>query len=153
MHELKIIEKYCGHSMDYTFLPDDEQEARKLVHKVMLAVVERGGEGVYLRDPSSPWTPMRTNSCIKVKGCLDAEGTLVEFMPGLGKYLGVIGSLRLKWNGKSIQVSGLTDEERGSNSPFKIGDTITFKFREFTVDGYPKEPRFDRVRYQKGDLR
>jgi putative hemolysin len=72
--------------------------------------------------------------------------------------------LVLDFNGKRLELSGLTDEERrfsssrqhqyASDHPgefmpvhfsgdhFKVGDTVTFKYRELSDDGIPKEARY-----------
>lgn len=89
-----------------------------------------------------------------------------------GKYLGLMGSLLCEFNGKQFKLSGFTDEERqlsfvssgecaadeGILHPgeivddsvhskiFRRGSTVTFKYRELSDDGLPKEARFARRR-------
>ncbi len=124
-----------------------------------------GGEGVVLRNPSSYWETKRSHNLLKVKKWADAEGTLVGYTAGKGKYLGMIGALILDFNGKRLELSGLTDEERvfgsiiesgyaeqcpGADVPwatakhFTVGQKITFKYRELTDSGIPKEARYYR---------
>lgn len=91
------------------------------------------------------------------------------------RHLGRIGALILDYKGKRLELSGLTDEERAFNDPpdvwwpdsmaayatqhpgidmpdwitakhFKRGDLVTFKYRELSNDGIPKEARFWRKR-------
>ena len=135
-------------------------------------VVSDGGEGVMLRNPASFWSPNRSYSLLKVKDHLDSEGIVIGFTSGrktdLGsKLLGKIGALIVQWEGKQFELSGLTDEERllrptawawattnpGERIPdtilnpaefFKIGDKVTFRYREKTDDGRPKEARYFR---------
>lgn len=90
------------------------------------------------------------------------------------KLLGKMGSLRVRLlTGKVFDLSGFTDAERRLFSPsmteeeilqlgatqpglmvpehiynptFPIGSTVTFRYRELTTDGFPKEARFWRKR-------
>lgn len=92
-----------------------------------------------------------------------------------GKYLGLMGSVLVDWHGRQFKVCGFTDQERqaeycdgglhklsayhyGIQSPgqlfppnihcpaLPLGTVISFKYRETTDDGLPKEARYHRVR-------
>ncbi len=136
-----------------------------------------GGEGIMLRRPLSTWTPERSHDLLKVKRMQDAEGTVVSYVWGKetdkgSKLLGLMGSLRLRFNDVEFDLSGFTEAERimvtdltkselearyiGASAPgetvkdchnpkFPIGSKVTFKYRELTNDGLPKEARFFRV--------
>jgi hypothetical protein len=76
----------------------------------------------------------------------------------------LIGALILDYNGKRLELSGLTDEERrfatedteahawhnpGEDMPtgtegkhFKVGDKVEFRYRELSDAGIPKEARY-----------
>jgi DNA ligase 1 len=154
-------------------LPLDEGSAHVRVAEFLDYVLEQGGEGVVLRDPEAEWQPKRHKGILKWKPYEDAEGTLTGFTSGRetdkgSKHLGKIGALILDYKGKRLELSGLTDEERefayyndmqwashnpGKDMPpdvqgkhFKVGDTVTFKYRELSDDGIPKEARYDRKR-------
>lgn len=85
------------------------------------------------------------------------------------KLLGLMGALIVQYKGKEFELSGFTDSERRleingdyikardycaerpgtrvdaagiSNPSFPIGSRVSFKFRELTVDGKPKEARY-----------
>lgn len=88
------------------------------------------------------------------------------------KLLGLMGAMIVRWQGRIFELSGFTNEERwlleegkatdqsaydygcehpGQNVPeqfhnprFPIGSKVTFKYRELTVDGIPKEARYFR---------
>lgn len=136
-------------------------------------VLSEGGEGLVLRHPSSVWQPSRSRQLLKYKPFSDAEGTLIGFTSGRqtskgSKLLGKIGALILQYKGKQLELSGLTDEERefataemaeharknpGVEMPsstngkyFRLGDSITFKYRELSDGGIPKEARYWRIR-------
>lgn len=154
-------------------LPEDELAARAALDSFMDGVMDRGGEGVVIRNPKGLWTPRRVNDLLKYKPIDDDEGILTGFTCGRktdkgSKHLGRIGALILEYKGKRLELSGLTDVERefateedrhygnehpGEDMPadtqavrFKLGQRITFKYRELSDAGLPKEARFFRNR-------
>ena len=154
-------------------LPPDEGNAHVRVAEFLDYVVEHGGEGVVLRDPRAHWLPKRHKGILKWKPFLDDEAIVVGFTSGRetskgSKLLGKIGALVTNFRGKRLELSGLTDAERefashdnvrfashhpGEDMPpdtqgraFKVGQTVTFLYRELTNDGIPKEARYHRKR-------
>lgn len=154
-------------------LPDDERLARLTVEGFLVDTLDKGGEGVVIRDPDAIWTPKRINALLKYKPFDDDEGTVVGFTSGRrtekgSKHLGRIGALILDYKGKRLELSGLTDTERcfavhsmsehaeqnpGVDMPlhfeglhFRVGQQVTFKYRELSDDGIPKEARYFRKR-------
>jgi len=154
-------------------LPGVEEEAVRKVDELLDKFLEAGGEGLVLRDGSATWEPRRIAGALKVKDVNDDEGILVGYVSGRetnkgSKLLGMIGALILNYNGKRLELSGLTNEERkfelpaatcwAKNHPgevvpahfngarLKVGDKITFKYRELSDDGLPKEARYYRKR-------
>ena len=151
----------------------DEEEARAHVGRFLDETLDVGGEGVVIRDRDAIWTPRRVNALLKYKPWDDAEGIITGFTSGRktnkgSKHLGKIGALILDYQGKRLELSGFTDEERlfatddmrdvASRRPgedmegsfqgkhFKVGQTVTFKYRELSDDLIPKEGRFFRKR-------
>ncbi len=154
-------------------LPASIEMAQREIDVMMDKIVSEGGEGLVIRDPNQVWEPRRSPHVLKVKPFQDDEATIVGFTSGEetdrgSKLLGKIGAMILDYNGKQFKLSGFTDEERefeteymtayaggnpGDEMPpdfqgkhFKVGDEITFKFREFSDDGLPKEARYYRKR-------
>jgi DNA ligase-1 len=154
-------------------LPADPVKAVEYADRFLTGVLSEGGEGAIIRDPRAVWTPRRVHTCVKWKPVLDAEGKLVGYTTGRdtakgGKHRGKIGALILDFQGKRLELSGLTDAERaflsqadqewawknpGVDVPGNIeaeqfvrGQDITFQYRELTKDGVPKEARYLRVR-------
>ncbi|KPK52840.1 MAG: hypothetical protein AMS22_08445 [Thiotrichales bacterium SG8_50] len=154
-------------------LPLGVTEAAATVEEELERVVSCGGEGVMLRSPDSPWLPKRVATLLKYKPFSDDEGTVIGFTSGRktdkgSKLLGKIGALILDYKGKRLELAGLTDEERtflydehsayaakfpGVDMPnyfkgkhFRVGDIVTFKYRELSDDGIPKEARYWRQR-------
>jgi DNA ligase-1 len=154
-------------------LPVGVAEAKQAVEEELNRVVDQGGEGVMLRNPDGRWLPKRVPTLLKYKPFSDDEGTVIGFTSGRetdkgSKLLGMIGALILDYQGKRLELAGLTNEERqfatfeerqiaeqmpGSDMPsfcqgkhFKVGDTVTFIYRELSDDGIPREARYWRKR-------
>jgi ATP-dependent DNA ligase len=154
-------------------LPEAEEQARTIVEQEMTKALDLGGEGVVIRNPASIWFPKRHKDILKYKQTDDDEGRIVGFTSGRetdkgSKHLGKIGALILDYKGKRLACAGLTDEERefasndmrdyAKSNPdqdmpdgfqgehFKVGQLVTFKYRELSDDGVPKEARYFRQR-------
>lgn len=176
-HELLALRDLLGDGRVYLLpqikLPESEEDARHAIDTQLDKIIERGGEGVILRDPLAPWTPKRVASLLKFKPFHDDEAVVVGFTSGRetdkgSKHRGKIGALILDYGGKRLELAGLTDEERefvthndrsyahehpGEDMPsdttsvhFKVGQKVTFKYRELSDDGIPKEARYWRSR-------
>ncbi len=154
-------------------LPENEEEARAAISEFLQKVLDQGGEGCVIRNPHSTWTPKRHNGLLKYKPFEDDESTVVGFTSGRetlkgSRLLGKIGALITDYKGKRLELAGLTDLERefetksmveyASAHPdedmpknfqgkcFRVGQSVTFKYRELTDDGIPKEARYWRRR-------
>jgi DNA ligase-1 len=154
-------------------LPMGVVEAALAVEEELQKVLDLGGEGIILRNPDSPWLPKRVTTLLKYKPYNDDEGVIVGFTSGRrtdkgSKLLGKIGALILDYKGKRLELAGLTHAERefatsdatryaadhpGEDMPleaegkhFKLGDSITFRYRELSDDKIPKEARYWRKR-------
>lgn len=156
-----------------TKLDANEDKAREQLETLLECTLTEGGEGLVVRDPGASWVPKRHKGLLKFKPFDDAEGRVIGFTSGRetdkgSKLLGRIGALILDYEGKRLELSGLTNEERefasgemgvfasahpGVDMPewfqgrhFKKGDIVTFLFRELSDDGIPKEARYFRKR-------
>jgi len=152
-------------------LPNDYDSAKKIMDTYTDFVLSEGGEGIMLRKPDSIWLPKRTSTILKFKPFSDDSGVVVGFTSGRqtnkgSKLRGLIGAVVLDYNGKRLELSGFTDEERkfstdeqtkfayenpGKDMPktfqgkhFKVGDKIEFRYRELSNEGIPKEARYFR---------
>jgi DNA ligase-1 len=152
-----------------TLLSTDKKVAAGQLDTYLDRILNEGGEGIILRDPAAVWTPKRVGSLLKFKPFLDSEATVVGFTSGDvtakgSRLLGMIGALIVDWHGKQFKLAGLNDAERtfanggmveyAKKHPdqvmpanfygtvFKVGDLITFRYRELTDEGLPKEARY-----------
>ncbi len=152
--------------------PMGTEAAEAAINVFLEYVLQIGGEGVILRNPDTLWQTCRTKDVLKHKPHHDAEGMVVGYTWGRetdkgSKLLGKMGALILRFNGHDFKLSGFTDVERamewldgrdatewGKDCPgvdcigdihnpmFPRGSQITFKYRELSDDGIPKEARY-----------
>jgi DNA ligase-1 len=144
-------------------LPTNSDVAREELDDRLGKILSVGGEGLILRNPYSVWKPMRSHDILKAKGLHDAEGVVIGYVGGKGKLKGLFGAVVLDYNGKRVELSGFTDRERemvrvdsgevvavsgGDIGPeydgavIKRGDIVTFRYRELSDTGIPKEARY-----------
>lgn len=112
------------------------------IKKSLAWVISQGGEGLMLRRPGSLYEAGRSNSLLKVKEFIDAEGTVTGYEPGKGKHKGRVGALlMLTDTGEPFSVgTGLSDRER--EKPPSVGSRVTYRYQELTVDFKPRFPVF-----------
>jgi len=154
-------------------LMDIPDVAAEQLEQFLVRVLDMGGEGVVVRNPREPWIPKRNRGILKYKPYNDAEGIITGFTSGRrtdrgSKHLGRIGALILDFESKRLELSGLTDAEREfetviardyaekypgkdmlagvQGKHFQLGQKVTFKYRELSDDGIPKEARYWRRR-------
>jgi DNA ligase-1 len=116
------------------------------LQKRLRDIVRNGGEGLMLHRDDAAYETGRSSALLKVTPWLDAEATVVAHLPGKGKYVGMLGALRMELpDGRRFSLgSGLTDALRRSPPP--PGTLITYRYRELTKNGMPRFPRYLRVR-------
>ena len=159
-----------------TQLMHDEDAAILQVDSLFKAVIAGGGEGGIIRNPDAIWTPKRHDNLLKDKPFEDAEATIIGFVTGKvgkkGNLLGKIGTLVCEMpDGKVFELgTGLktlngerdfaephmtqwAEDNPGCPVPdgykgkiFSVGEVVTYKYRELTDDGFPKEGRLWRKR-------
>jgi DNA ligase-1 len=151
-------------------LPDNHEDAVYEIERQMDETLDLGGEGLIIRSSEALWYPKRMAHMLKVKPAFDDEAVITGFTSGnvgkQGTLLGKIGAIITEYHGKRFELSGMTHEERefatkdmeafatqhpGVDMPahfrgkhFGVGDTITFKYRELSDDGIPKDGRYFR---------
>jgi DNA ligase-1 len=116
--------------------------------------VKDNAEGLMLHNGRSLYSAKRSDDLLKLKPSFDMEAIVMGHEPGKGKYLGMMGAIRVEAllrNEKgelqkySFKIgSGFTDAER--KSPPLIGSKITFQYSGLTSKGIPRFARYWRVR-------
>ncbi len=122
-------------------LPDNATLKRKLAE-----IVRAGGEGLMLHRADALYVTGRNDALLKLKPLDDAEATVIGYVPGKGKYTGMMGALRVEMaDGKRFQIgTGFTDAVRAN--PPAIGTLITFTYRGLTKNGLPRFASYLRIR-------
>ena len=158
-------------------LPFSTNAALEELNMFLQNVTNDGGEGLILRKPISLWEPKRSYNLLKVKKFQDDEATVTGYTTGRetdrgSKLLGLMGALITNYNGKRLELSGFTDEERELKGDYQVdqtlfaakdwakanpdkevpdwiinplfprGSQVTFRYRELTNDSIPKEARY-----------
>lgn len=135
------------HPNAYVTIVDHElcRDAEHLQQK-LTDIEAKGGEGLILRRPQSPYTVGRSRDILKVKTYRDADAVVIGYRPGKGRHAGRLGALIVELpNGIQFAIgTGFKDAERDNPPP--IGSTIKFKHHGFTKAGKPRFASFLRVR-------
>lgn len=110
------------------------------------AVVADGGEGLMLHRDAAPYRAERSTDLLKLKPYLDAEARVTAYLPGKGKYAGMLGALEVETaEGVRFAIgSGFSDAQRRAPPP--IGSLVTYKYHGLTARGVPRFASFVRVR-------
>ncbi|KAI9209021.1 uncharacterized protein BJ171DRAFT_413257, partial [Polychytrium aggregatum] len=109
-------------------------------------VLDRGGEGLMLRQPQSMYEGRRSPTLLKVKAFYEAEARVTGHQRGTGRNSSVMGALMcVMASGATFKVgTGFTDAQR--RNPPKIGSIITYRFQELSKSGNPRFPSYVGVR-------
>lgn len=109
-------------------------------------ITRAGGEGLMLHRADAVWQTGRSDVLLKLKKQMDTEAKVIGYLPGKGKYQGMVGALLMEMpDGKRFQLgTGLSDEQR--ITPPAIGSTVTYRYRDLTPQGLPRFANFLRVR-------
>lgn len=108
-------------------------------------VVAAGGEGLMLHHRNARYEPGRSDNLLKVKPYLEGEATVIEHLPGAGKFEGMLGSMLVEEpDGTRFRLgTGFSNAERAEPPP--IGSQVTFKYHGRTKNGLPRFASFLRV--------
>lgn len=109
-------------------------------------VLAAGGEGLMLHRATALYQPRRSTDLRKFKPFQDAEARVVAWLPGQGKYQGMLGALLVERDdGVRFRLgSGFSDQQR--RHPPAIGSLITYRYNGLTRHGKPRFARFLRLR-------
>jgi DNA ligase-1 len=157
-------------------LPYPQHLAIQVIESWLSDVLDRGGEGLVLRDPNMTYKCERSHKLLKYKPFDDMEGTVIGYITGRetdkgSRLLGKMGAMILRLDsGVRLELSGFTDAERLLNdgadaarewaianpekecpewiwpTVFPRGSRVTFKYRGLSADGVPIEARYWRNR-------
>ena len=109
-------------------------------------VVMGKGEGLMLHHQDALYQTKRSRDLMKLKKFEDAEATVIAYLPGKGKYEGLLGAILVKnEEGVTFKIgTGFSDKERSNPPP--IGSLITYRFTGKTNNNIPRFASFVRIR-------
>ena len=127
--------------IDQFRVPDRAELQQRLAE-----VLKHRGEGLMLHLADAPYSTGRSDVLLKLTPWLDAEAKVIAHLPGKGKYLGMLGALRLETpDGKRFSLgTGFSDEVR--RHPPAIGVLVSYRYRELNPNGLPRFASYLRVR-------
>lgn len=119
---------------------------RNSLQKRFKEVVKAGGEGLMLHRADATYETGRSDTLLKMKPWEDAEAVVIGHLPGKGRYVGILGALRVRASdGKVFSLgTGFSDEQR--RNPPSLGSTVTYRYRDYTDNGLPRFASFLRLR-------
>jgi DNA ligase-1 len=111
---------------------------RAALQRRLADVVRSGGEGLMLHRADALYATGRHDALLKLKPLDDAEATVVAWVPGQGRFNGLMGALEVQTPaGRRFRIgTGFPDALR--HDPPAIGSVLTYTHRGFTRDGLPR---------------
>lgn len=147
---LKILRQLINNSQTpyLTLIHQYRLTNAQALHDELNRVVSAGGEGLMLHHENARYHVGRNNNVLKVKPYFDAEATVISYIPGKGKFAGMLGSLLVSIpGGLQFRIgTGFSNQQRLSPPP--IGSLITYTYHGKTNKGIPKFASFLRRRKQ-----
>ncbi|MEE9302395.1 MAG: DNA ligase [Thiotrichaceae bacterium] len=130
---IKLIEQFRLHS--HQELMDTLKE-----------ITQHGAEGLMMHRADALYHTGRSDDLLKVKIYQNTEATVIQHIPGRGKYTGMLGSVLVQDKaGKRFKIgSGFSDAERANPPP--VGSLITYKYYGLTKNKIPRFASFIRIR-------
>lgn len=120
-------------------------------------MIEAGHEGAMIKRYDHPWLPKRCpDSWMKLKPEEEADGEIIGYVEGDGKYTGNVGSVTLRFaDGSSTTVSGMSDDVRDDinrNRQEYLGRIVEIKYMQRDSQGGYRHPRWFRWHPDKTSL-
>lgn len=127
-------------------VPQEKINSNSALMARLDSMVDSGGEGLMLHRGEALYRGVRSDDLLKVKTHEDAEAQVTGYVPGQGKYTGLMGALLVQTtDGRGFRLgSGFTDAQR--QQPPALGTWVTYRFRGLHDSGLPRFASFLRVR-------
>ncbi|TVP16371.1 ATP-dependent DNA ligase [Shewanella sp. KCT] len=140
------IKRYANLSPFLQIIPQWRIQDSQALNAALDEWVAQGAEGLMLHHQDAHYHAGRNGDLVKLKRYQDAEAKVIAYLPGKGKYLGMMGALEVETSGgiRFKLGTGFSDEQR--RHPPAIGSTVTYKYYGLTHNGVPRFASFKRVR-------
>jgi DNA ligase-1 len=145
LHILQEMSKVVGHGSPVVFVPTKEVHYEEQVTDELREHERLGFEGIMLRNKHGLYEQDRRSEHLqKVKSFMDAEFQIIGGREGKGKFEGMCIFRCRTPEGKEFDVMPTGDEalrrSYWDNLTLHLGQLLTVKFFEYTVDGIPRFP-------------
>lgn len=126
--------------------------------KLFKEKLAEGQEGLILKNRNMPWENKRSYHMVKMKDVKDIDLEVIEWIPGTGKYEGMLGALKCRNKDGTIEVnvgSGFVDKDRAELTPDNtIGKICSIKYNDLIKNRDSKTqslflPIFQEIREDK----
>ena len=136
-----------------------------LVKQKAADIIDKGGEGVIIKDPTAPYEMKRTKTWLKIKDRFgggvgeSSEFQVIGVKEGTGKYKGKLGSLVIQVADGIVSYvgTGFSDELRETlweDRDCLLDRMIEVEYHEYTNSGNLRNPRFVKFRdsFNSGEI-
>lgn len=161
----KILEEYKNTGEQCSILPvlnmiyvHKDISLNSELDRLLDYIVNKGGEGLILRDPDGYYEHKRSDNLLKYKKVQSMDLRIIDFNYGNGKYEGAIGSFICETDDKSISVSvaGMPDDIRFSDPNIWIGKIIEVAYFDISKSKVNNTyslrfPRYVKLRNDKNE--
>lgn len=121
-------------------------KTRDHLQELLVAVEQRDGEGLVIRQPGSLYQGIRSSCWQRVVSVKTAEAVVIGYTKGTGNRASGIGALICRLpDGTEFKI-GTGLKTAHVQKPPPVGTIVTFGYKRLTDAGIPREPRFIRVR-------
>lgn len=151
------VDTYLTDNSKVKFIDTQFVDSLEDARKVFNSYLEKGFEGIILKDPDGIWEDKRSKGLIKFKAELECELIVESIEEGSGKYAGKICSLQCTDKTGKLKVgvgTGLTDDDRDKPFEYYLNKIISVKYNEVIIDSKGEmslflpvyvEVRFDKI--------
>lgn len=135
-----------NHSPYLAMVPQIKLTDNIQLYALLDNVVDNNGEGLMLHLASANYQSGRSKNLLKLKKYQDAEAKVIAHIAGKGKYIGLLGAIKVATpEGVIFKIgTGFSDLER--QHPPEIGSIITYKYIGKTPRGVPRFASFLRIK-------
>ncbi len=131
-----------SHSKIITLVAQQYVSSNDKLQDLLSLILQKGGEGLMLHRKNSLYQARRNDDLQKLKPFNDDEARVISYIPGKGKYIGLLGAIEvINSDGKRFKIgSGFSLEERINPPP--LNSIITYRYRGKTKYNTPRFATF-----------
>lgn len=148
--KIEDIKKICNTNHFLIFIKQKIVKNNVEIKNIFNKLIQKGAEGIMLRDPNSVYEKKRSNTLVKLKAKNDDEAIIIGYSISTSKkYEGLLKSFHCKLKKNlniTFYVSGVNDNIRTNfRKTHPINTVITFTHNGFTSYGIPRHPFYKQI--------